>query len=431
MDDKQIEPHIEDISRVLGDKVDKEQIKDELLKNTNVYKLDLGEAKRMIVKKHGGDTSKLNVSTEKELSELGTSENSVDVLCRIVFVAEKEIQVNGNKKTIHEGRVGDGTTTVRFTAWTDDFPFEKGDVIRIKDAYTKGWQGEPQLNFGDRVVIKKESKDALPPFKREAKEYKVKDFYGGLGSVIFTAKILSIEKREVNVGSEKKTVYSGILADETAKASFSVWHNFKLKKGDVIRVEGAYTKTWRGLPQVNFDDNCDVKKLKGKKMDVAEAKVGALHEIERLGGAIDILVRGVIVDVKKGSGLIFRCPECNRVVQNNICRSHGNVEGLPDLRIKAVIDDGTSTLTIISKRDITEKILKKSMDQCLEIAKKSFNYEVIQGEVANVLLGRAVEAHGNITSDDFGLMMVADNIDYIDIDVQTEARQLLKELGVE
>ena len=186
----------------------------------------------------------------------------------------------------------------------------------------------------------------------------------GLGNATFQAKILSIEKREVTVNEEKKFVFSGLLADETAKARFSAWHDFKLKEGNVIRVEGAYTKTWRGLPQVNFDERCKVEKLKGVKMEVAGATPTSLYDVEKAGGGIDVLVNGAIVDVKKGSGLIFRCTECNRVIQNNICRSHGKVEGTPDLRIKAIIDDGSSTLTLITQKELTEKILGKDLAEC-------------------------------------------------------------------
>jgi replication factor A1 len=50
---------------------------------------------------------------------------------------------------------------------------------------------------------------------------------------------------------------------------------------------------------------------------------------------------GAVVDIQSGSGLIKRCPECNRQVKNGICGEHGKVEGVYDLRTKAGIDNGS------------------------------------------------------------------------------------------
>jgi len=38
--------------------------------------------------------------------------------------------------------------------------------------------------------------------------------------------------------------------------------------------------------------------------------------------------------------IIKRCPECNRQTKSGACAEHGKVEGIYDLRIKAVCDNG-------------------------------------------------------------------------------------------
>jgi ssDNA-binding replication factor A large subunit len=52
-----------------------------------------------------------------------------------------------------------------------------------------------------------------------------------------------------------------------------------------------------------------------------------------------VTVTGIITDISAGSGLIKRGPQCKRKLTKGICTEHGKVEGVFDLRLKAVIQD--------------------------------------------------------------------------------------------
>jgi replication factor A1 len=256
-ENEDIAPHVDDIARVLGDKMDREEIDRELRQYLTEYRIPMGTAKRMLVKKYGGTPSQLGLGVQKTLDQLQPNEPSVDLLCRLVAVNHKEVDVGGEKKPIVFGILGDQTASVPFTAWeVSDWQFQKGDVIRVHNAYTKEWKGQPQINFGERTKIKLEAKNALPKFVAtplsDPKNYLVKDLKGGMSNVSLKGMVLSIEKRTVNVAGEEKNVYSGVMADKTGKLGFSAWHDFGLKGGDVIRVKGGYVKTWRGIPQFSF-----------------------------------------------------------------------------------------------------------------------------------------------------------------------------------
>ena len=75
---------------------------------------------------------------------------------------------------------------------------------------------------------------------------------------------------------------------------------------------------------------------------------------------------GKITQIYDGSGLIQRCPKCNRWIIDDFCMVHSDVEGIWDLRIKARFDAGKGRRTLIFKKDITEK----SVGITLEEAKK-------------------------------------------------------------
>jgi replication factor A1 len=241
-----------------------------------------------------------------------------------------------------------------------------------------------------------------------------------------------VERREVDVDGGKKAVFSGVLADGTAKTQFSAWKDFELHEGDVLRVEGAYVKSWRGIPQVSFDERALVKKLGDAELppmdELGRSPRMWIEDLSERGGGVDVTVRGILIDLKEGSGLVYRCPECKRVLRKGVCRIHGEVSGTPDLRVKAVLDDGSGALTAVFGKDLTEGLLDKTVEECIAQAKEAMSQEVIRDELADLLVAQPVEARGNVTSDDYGLMMIVDQAKILKVDVREEARAMLEEL---
>ena len=434
-------PHIEDIARVLGDKVDRDMIARELDEYLNVYRVPLGTAKESIVKKHGGNPQSLEASVVRKLRDLRPDEPSVDLLVRVVSANPKTIEVDGKEKDIVYGILGDDTGTLQFTAWdAGRFPYQRGEVLRIVSAYTKGWNDEVQVNLGDRAAITRDEADALPPPPTGADavmggEVKVRDLRAGLRGLDLTFRVLDVGPRQVTVKGEEKTVWSGTLADETGMIEFSSWHDFGLEEGDVVHLRGGYIRTWRGVPQLSFDGRDEVEKLSGDEMpaaeDLAVDNLVTIDELERRGGAHSVSVSGIMIEVREGSGLVFRCNECRRVVRKGTCSIHGRVESTADLRVKGVVDDGTGSLSVIINRELTEQLLGKSLDECKALAQEAFDSEVVRDLLVDRLVARPVKVTGNVVSDDFGLMMIVRDVSDVHVDVKGEAEVLLQGLGVD
>jgi replication factor A1 len=260
---------------------------------------------------------------------------------------------------------------------------------------------------------------------------KIAELQDGLSGVGLSGRVLSIERREVTVGEEKKTVFSGTLADQTGKTMFSSWHDFGLKEGDAIRVSGGYTKSWRGILQFNFDDRSQLEKLDDfpAAKDLSKPVTHSIASLDRVASAIDVEVRGIVLDIRPGSGLIFRCPQCNRVLQAQSCREHGDVEGEPDMRVKAILDDSSGAMTVVCGRDVTERLLGKDLEAVLkEIhGKKVVNYDTVRDKVAEMLVAKPVSVRGNATNDEFGLMLVSTELRFLSMGVADDARAILAE----
>ena len=135
------------------------------------------------------------------------------------------------------------------------------------------------------------------------------------------------------------------------------------------------------------------------------------------------------MDIKKGSGLIYRCPECKRVLQKSMCMVHGKQEGVADLRVKAIVDDGTGTLSVVISKTATEKLLNRSLEDCEALVFKSRNFDIINEELLTKLIAQPIQVHGNVITDDYGLMMICNDVELIELDVKTEAAKLLEALA--
>ena len=142
------------------------------------------------------------------------------------------------------------------------------------------------------------------------------------------------------------------------------------------------------------------------------------------------LVRGALLEceVREGSGLITRCPECKRALQKGTCKVHGRVEGYPDLRIKAILDDGSGAVGVVMNRELTEKLTDTTLDEGMRKAKETMNFDIVKDELDERLTLKVLTVTGAVTADTYGLSMIAKEAELTTPDVKQEAEKLLVEL---
>jgi len=435
MKDEDFSLHVDEIMEAVGDKVSREEVLAELEKYLTVFRLNIQVAKRTIVKRFGGESEAFPVSNQKKLEQIGPGEMSVNFVGKLLSVNEKDIEVKGTKKRIIYGLIGDETAVLPYTAWEiANMKIEKGSVVSVRNAYTTEYQSKVQLNFGTRTGIKRDEKadidvGEIPSIP--ARPVKIGEIRADSGRVEVTGRILSIEKKIISGDKGTREIFAGIIADDTGRINFTCWGDARLKENDVIRIPSAGVRTWRGVPQLSFDEKTEITRIKGGFPTAKELSVVKNTEISTLvegGGAADVTVTGMILQVKEGSGLVFRCPECKRVLQKGSCRIHGKVDGVADLRIKAVLDDGTGALSVIMNREITESLIEMSIDECMEKAREVMDYEVIRNLIDEQLTMKLIEATGNVAVDEYGPMMITREAKSAEIEVKEKAEKLLLEL---
>ena len=380
---------------------------------------------------------------ERTLADVQATDKNIDLKVKVLSINPKTVTVQGTEKEIYYGLFADTSMVRPFTAW-NDFQINKNDIIQVKSAYVKDWRGELQINLGNTSSVETIDDASLAaldsssiPTSLPSTEYKVEDLNSGLSNITMIGRILSVDQRTVTVDGQNKDIYTGTIADDTGKLAYTAWSNFDLKPGEVIKVTGAYIRSWRGVPKLNFDDRMELERLDDDvlpsidELDL-DKNISIITILEK-GGGMDISAEGTILDIKEGSGLIWRCPECKRVLRNNECMVHGAQEGVPDLRVKCVIDDGSGAIIAVLNADLTSKLLGKTVEECIREAKdKGPDYpKSIMDELDKILLLTPLHVKGTVTTDDYGAMMICTDVEQIVISegIHAQAKYLLENIN--
>lgn len=433
MNSQQSAPVLEEILRALGDKVGNVVTADALGEELQRY-LDYGvppdQARTAILRHYGAPPPQEGAGARRPLVEVQANEPFVNLHVRVVAVNEKEVLVRGEKRRIQYGLLGDESMTRPFTAWKT-LEAQKGDVLRITGAYTRPYQGSVEIQLGDRALIEPADPDSLPATSTP-RPVNVGELAAGMSNVDLTARLLSIAPRTLQVQGQPKTVWSGLLADATGKAGFTSWFDFGLREGQAVRVRGGYVRAFRGAPQFTFDEKAEVEVLADDALptraELDRAGPTPLADLYLGSGAVDVTVEATLVEIRPGSGLVTRCPQCNRVLRPEGCRVHGKSEGRPDLRIKGVLDDGTAALGAVFGREVTEALLGRTLAEIQESARDPAAADPGLAELRAKLLARPLRVRGNVLVDEFGPTLLVQDASRIERDLAAAAEALLAEL---
>lgn len=414
-------PHVDEIKRALDNEINYNNILDDLKKLLE-YRIPLAEAKRSLIKKYGG-TEK---SVIRKLSDIETGDRNIEVTVQVLEINQRTINIKGIEKTIFAGIISDETAARSFTAW-DDFNLNVGDVIKVLHAYVRSWQDRPEINLGNRSEVTK--LDISIELDHETEIKKLSEIRGGEVNIHTEFKILEIEPREITTKDGVKNILTGYVANGDTKLPFTSWVILpELETGNVVEVTNTYVRSFRGIPTLNISENSKVTKL-DKNIEYNEPSNIPIGELIQRDGAFDVIIEGNILSIKPGSGLVFRCPECSRVIQKSTCRVHGNVESEPDMRIKAIIDDGTGALMLVLDSELTQKVCGLTIEDAQKIAKASMSQKTVEEDVNRKLFGKIISARGNMSKGDFGVTLVAKEVWEPELEFNEKASGLLGEIA--
>ena len=432
------ETHVDDIVKAVGDKLERNVIVSELKRYVEEYGIDLATAKESIVRKHYGNPGALQLGAEKLLVQIGPGENSVSFKAKLISVYRKEITTKeGTQKIIYEGEVGDASSRLRYTYWNEEFSLKPGDVIEVVNAYTKSWNDVITINMGDRCIVKPIQDEELAKLdvgvvkhvmNQLGEELELVNLKPGMSNVSVELRILDVETRKIKVKGEGKTIFGGNAGDRSGTCRFTSWEDHGVIAGKAYKVENAYVKEFNG-PDLQFGEYTKFTEVEGEDLpslkDYEDGVQYTLAQLDERNGASDAVVEGHVYKVREGSGLIFRDKDTNRPIRNGDDRKNA----VPDLRIRMIFGDGYGSCTAYLNREITEKVLGRDLDSCLEFVKENFGPEALMDEIVDALELKSLRLRGFARSDEYGLSFFARSCEpAIDLDVPGQARQFLAAL---
>ncbi len=274
------------------------------------------------------------------------------------------------------GIIADATGAIRFVAWAKaNAPkMNEGGWYRIESAVADEFKGITNLKIHSGTSIKPILEDrALVPSTT-----KISDLKPGIGSV--RAKV--VQEWEA---SHERMLQSGILGDESGTVKFVIWKEPGKEK---LAVGSVYTIYYASVEEYNSRLSLNLSTATWMQEE---------GDIPVSGGEAE--VRGVIVHMAPGSGLIKRCPVegCNRALsRQNYCPVHEiQPNFVYDLRIKGWLDDGKKTYNLLLQRDVVESLTGMTLDAAKELAENNpLGMDEVFLQMRDKVLGRYVVCKG-------------------------------------
>src|SRR3990170_4176986 len=108
------------------------------------------------------------------------------------------------------------------------------------------------LDTAKRSIVKKHGGN--PAHLSLGIQKTIRELAPGENSVNLLARFVSVNEKTIDSENGARTILYGILGDPSGTVPFTAWERlpFDLARADVVRVQNAYTKEYRGQVQVNF-----------------------------------------------------------------------------------------------------------------------------------------------------------------------------------
>ena len=401
--------------------------------------ININQASRVVVLRDGVRT----VTTPGEPVEISSikSEGNVTVVGRLLASRNDVIHRRDGSGSIDvvRGRIADETGAIGFLSW-ESFDHEVGSLLKIENAQVNVFRDTPEINIGSssRIEIYHDSNFASAEDLVARSVCKIEDLRDGSRDVEVIVEIQKMIRRDFQgKDGESKSVWSGDVADPTGKCRTSMWEEppFDFESTPVIvRIKGARVRAWQGVPDITVDNKSQVEVLAaapwGEDVDLANNFVSVdLDELASGTSRVGISTQGKIVSIREDSGVIYRCPECRRVLRDGECATHGSQDGNMDVRLRLVLDNGKSTISLIINKSATESLIGMSQDEISSNISENGSMQFIQ-DLREKLLGRDLVANGRTIVDEQGAMLLSDDVNLIETDSVLAASELRSKWGV-
>jgi replication factor A1 len=364
-----------------GQSIDRQKIEGKLRRLVNEFGVQPSEAERSVTNE---------LAKEFNLPSMGSgggAGGSAKEQRKIADVAPGEwVSIEGKVVALsatpspaiaQSGILADDSGAIRFVVWTkSNAPkMESGSWYRIESAVVDEYKGVPSLKVHSGTAVKElKTTEPLIPVP-----VPIRDLRPGIGSV--RAKVI----QEWDT-THDRMLQSGLLGDESGTIKFVIW---KEPGKEMLATGSVYSIFYAQVDEFNSRLSLN---LNTATVMQEEGDIGTVSGSETS-------IRGAIVHIAPGSGIIKRCPVegCNRALsRQNYCPIHEiQPNFVYDLRIKGWLDDGEKTYNILLRRDVVESLTGITLDMAKDIAENNpLGMDEVFLRMREMVLGRYVVCSG-------------------------------------
>ena len=364
-----------------GTEVDPKKIEGKLRRLVNEFGVQPSEAERSVTNElakefnlpamgAGGSGKSSGAAESKKIADI-TPGDWVTIEGKVVALSTP-----ASPAIAQSGIIADDSGGIRFVAWAkSNAPaMTVGSWYHIESAVVEEFKGVPNLKIHSGTTIKGIEEDlALMPTT-----VPISELHPGIGSI----RAKAVQEWD---SSHERMLQSGLLGDETGTIKFVIWKEpgkMPLEPGLVYSIFYAQVDEYNGRLSLNLNTAM----IMQEDGDIAVS-----------GGSLS--VRGAIVHIAPGSGIIKRCPVegCNRALsRQNYCPVHEiQPKFIYDLRIKGWLDDGIKTHNVLLQRDVVESLTGITLEAAQEIAENNpLGMDEVFLRMRDAILGRYITCHG-------------------------------------
>ena len=118
------------------------------------------------------------------------------------------------------------------------------------------------------------------------------------------------------------------------------------------------------------------------------------------------------------------------MLRDGECAIHGSQEGEQDVRLRMVLDNSKSTISLIVNKSASEALIAMNQEEISSYIQENGSMQFVQ-TLRELLLGRELKANGRTIVDEQGAMLLSDDVSIIEMDSVLAATELRAKWGVQ
>ncbi len=295
------------------------------------------------------------------VDKLGEQTKNETMIVKIISLREKETKTEKGEGVYHYGMLGDGSGTLPYTAWSIPATIRAGDVVELKNFTVKKYNDALRVYIDSKTEVVLRPDDKLD-VKHVYRDYKIKELNLKDAFVSVTGILKDPIEKTYEKDGQTKTVVHSTFEDDTGSIRISLFDR-KLAPGRYYKIDGAKLSEYKGRYRLTAGDKTQIAEVGSFR--IPDIKIYDINELARPVDSINIT--GTVVFLGEKGGLISRCSECRKTIDDIRCPDHPEAKIFLDLYAYFTLEDGTG--------DIQCNVGRAGMLELLNLKEEDLNIE--------------------------------------------------------